>query len=223
MFHSQCNQDEILERFVFKGLRNGVFVDVGAHDGVSLNNTLYFERNNDWTGVNIEPIEKVFNKLIESRPKCININLAVSDKNGYEKFLINSGYTEMLSGLKSKIDPRHMNRIEYENGSIGGTSDLITVETKRLDSIFDENNIKHINYLSIDVEGAEFQVIKSIDFDKVFIDVIGFENNYYDTSIPIMEYLQNKGYTVFNHKKYLDVYCGDIFMIHKCSQFFNYN
>jgi len=42
MFYSQCEQDKFLEETVFKGHKNGFFVDVGAHDGVSINNTLYF-------------------------------------------------------------------------------------------------------------------------------------------------------------------------------------
>jgi hypothetical protein len=45
MFYSQDSQDEFLETHVFKGFRNGVFMDVGAHDGISINNTLYFEKN----------------------------------------------------------------------------------------------------------------------------------------------------------------------------------
>ena len=60
MFHSQYNQDKYLETNIFKGFQNGFFVDVGAHDGKSLNNTLFFEENNNWTGINIEPIKSVF-------------------------------------------------------------------------------------------------------------------------------------------------------------------
>ena len=81
-----------------------------------------------------------------------------------------------------------------------------------MENIFDENNLTHINYLSIDVEGAEFEVIKSINFDKIFIDVIAFENNYDDKSIPIVEYLGGKGY-IFIYK------IIDIFMIHVNSKF----
>ena len=43
MYYSQFKQDQFLEEVVFKGYKNGTFVDVGAHDGVSINNTLYFE------------------------------------------------------------------------------------------------------------------------------------------------------------------------------------
>jgi hypothetical protein len=90
---------------------------------------------------------------------------------------------------------------------------IIKINTKRLETILDEHNISHIHYLSVDVEGSEFDVIKSINFDKVFIDVIGFENNYHDTSVPIVKYLENKGFTVI-HKSL------DIFMIHKRSMFY---
>lgn len=86
--------------------------------------------------------------------------------------------------------------------------------TKKLETILHENRISHINYLSVDVEGAEFEVIKSINFDKVFIDVIGFENNYYDVSVHIVKYLQNKGF-LFIHQTALDV-----FMINKMSIFY---
>lgn len=77
----------------------------------------------------------------------------------------------------------------------------------------DENNIKHINYLSIDVEGGEMKVIESINFDKVFIDVIAFENNYHDLQHVLINYLKSKGYIK------LPEHIADIFMIHKDSQF----
>jgi FkbM family methyltransferase len=214
MFYSQCGQDEYLEKTVFKGHKNGIFVDVGAHDGISINNTLYFEKNNGWTGINIEPIEKVYNNLILNRPNCININCAVSTINGEEDFLCNSGYTEMISGLKRTFDDRHFERLQRENNEHKSITNLINVKTKRLENIFEENDIKHINYLSIDVEGAEFDVIQSINFDKVFIDVIGFENNFYDNSVPIINYLKEKNFVLI-------FLATDIFMIHRNSNFIN--
>ena len=53
MFHSQDHQDEFLEENIFYGYKNGTFVDIGAHDGISINNTLYFEKNHNWTGINV--------------------------------------------------------------------------------------------------------------------------------------------------------------------------
>lgn len=213
MFYSQDNQDNYLETNIFKGYKNGFYVDVGAHDGISINNTLYFEKNNNWTGINIEPIKKVFDKLVINRPNNINLNLACCNNDGETNFLCNTGYTEMISGIQDNFDIRHLHRLQCENIQHNSITEVIKVETKKLETILNENNISHINYLSIDVEGAEFEVIKSINFDKVFIDVIGFENNYNDVSVPIVEYLQNKGFIFINQ-------CIDIFMINKMSIFY---
>jgi FkbM family methyltransferase len=213
MYYSQDGQDKYLEENIFKGFKNGVFVDVGAHDGLTFNNTIYFEKNNNWPGINIEPINSVYNKLIINRPACININCAIDINDDYVEFLCNSGHTEMLSGIVSQFDKRHLYRIYDENIRHNGTYKIIKIETKKLDSILKKNNINHIHYLSIDVEGAEFNVIKSIDFNNTFIDIIGFENNYSDKSIEIVHYLENIGY------KFLKLDIHDIFMIHKKSQF----
>ena len=214
MFYSQDKQDSYLETNVFKGYKNGFYVDVGAHDGVSFNNTLYFEKNNNWTGINIEPIKSVFDKLVINRSDNINLNYAICNNDGETEFYCNTNYTEMISGIKDTFHSKHLERLERENKKMGSTTEVIKVNTRKLETIFDENKVSHIQYLSIDVEGAEFEVIKSINFDKVFIDVIGFENNYNDASIPIIEYLQNKNF-VFFHESTLD-----IFMINKSSIFF---
>lgn len=212
MFYSQDKQDNYLENKIFKGYKNGFFIDVGSHNGRSFNNTLYFEETNNWTGINVEPLKDVYNVLIENRPNCININCAICNNDGETEFICNAGYSEMLSGIKDTYDHRHTRRLQKEIKDRGSISKIIKVETKKLETICDTHNISHVNYLSIDVEGGEFEVIKSINFDKVFIDVIGFENNYGDTSIPIVKYLEDRNYKLI-HKAL------DIFMIHKKSDF----
>jgi len=212
-FYGQHQQDQFIEENFLKGYKNGFFIDIGAHDGITFNNTLYFEKYNNWTGINIEPIKKVFDKLVINRPNNINLNCAVCNNDGETDFLCNTGYTEMISGIKDNFDMRHFYRLHRENQLMGSTTEVIKVKTKKLETILDENNIKHINYLSIDVEGAEFEVIKSINFNKVFIDVIGFENNYNDVSVPIVEYLENKGFITIHISL-------DIFMINKMSIFY---
>jgi FkbM family methyltransferase len=212
MFKSQYNQDKFLEENVFKGYKNGFFMDIGAYDGVHINNTLYFEKTHNWTGVNVEPLETVYVKLVENRPTSINLNCAVCNRDGTAQFIYNTGYTEMLSGLQEEYDPRHHARLNHEILQMGGSTKVKTVPTKKIETICSEYNINHINYLSIDVEGAEFEVIKSINFDKIFIDVIEFENNYPDVSESIVKYLQSKNYAVI---------CNgyDIIMIHRDSKF----
>jgi len=214
MFNSQYNQDKFLEESVFKGYKKGVYMDVGAHDGISINNTLYFEENNGWTGINIEPIKSVFDKLMANRPNAININCAVCNTDGETDFLCNKGETEMISGIRATFDPRHIHRLARDNRRFRAKTKTIKVPTKRMETILDECGITHINYLSVDVEGAEFEVIKSINFEKVFIDVIDFENNYDDVSEPIINYLMVLGYKI--------IFRGsDIIMINQLSNFYN--
>ena len=158
-------------------------------------------------------LKTVFDKLVINRPNNINLNYAVCNHNGETEFVCNTGHTEMISGIKDTFDIRHWQRLENENRQTGSITEIINVNTKKLETICDENNITHIHYLSIDVEGAEFEVIKSINFDKVFIDVIGFENNYNDVSIPIVQFLENKNFVII-HKSL------DILMINKNSIFY---
>uniref|UniRef100_A0A6C0LUC4 Methyltransferase FkbM domain-containing protein n=1 Tax=viral metagenome TaxID=1070528 RepID=A0A6C0LUC4_9ZZZZ len=215
MYYSQDYQDSFLEEKIFKGFENGTFVDVGAYDGEKFSNSLFFEKYRNWNGICIEPIPEIYEKLKNKR-KCITYKCAIDNKDGTNSFLLNVGYPEMLSGIQQYYDPRHFNRLNIEINNNGGKTSIIDVETKKLSTILEEQSINHVHYLSIDVEGGEFAVIQSIDFSKVFIDVIGFENNYNDISIPIVNYLKDKGYIQLNNDKW----CLDIFMIHKNSDFY---
>jgi FkbM family methyltransferase len=215
-FFSQCGQDEILEKHIFKGFKNGVFVDVGAHDGVTYNNTLFFEKNHEWIGLNIEPIPSVFQSLVQNRPSCINLECAVTDTNGSEKFVLNTGYTEMLSGLERFYKPEWYQRRDREISMMGGGSMVVDVQTRTLKDIFRERNVDRVHLLSIDVEGGELGVINGIDFSEVKIDVILFEANDKNDSNTrtILKNLNEQGYVRF------EMNLLDIIMIHKDSQFF---
>jgi hypothetical protein len=114
IYHSQWKQDKYLDNTIFKGHKNGFFVDVGAHDGKTINNTLFFEKIHGWTGINVEPIKSVYDNLVKNRPTSINLNCAISSEEGELNFICNEGYTEMLSGLESHYDSRHHQRNEAD-------------------------------------------------------------------------------------------------------------
>lgn len=213
MFHGQHLQDKFLEENIFRGFRNGFFVDVGAHDGVQINNTLFFEKERDWTGINVEPNENVFSQLVKNRPHSTNIHAAIDETDGQAEFVTNTGYTEMLSGLKHRYPSEHEQRIKSELDAYGGTSRTCMVKTRRLSTIFEEQGVSHVHLLSVDVEGAELAVLKSINFDKVFIDVIVFEANYSEYAKSVLAFLKPHGY--------VPLHCNglDIFVVHEKSQF----
>ena len=213
---SQIGQDKFLNDSIFKNFKNGFFVDIGAHDGISFSNTYFFEKYLNWKGICIEPNPKVYNQLQKNRDNSINLNIAIDNKDSECIFLVNHGYTEMLSGIKKYYDNRHLERIKREQEQHGGYSEEIKIESLKLQSVFNKHNITHVHYLSIDIEGGEKMCIESIDFNNIFIDIINFENNYAETGFEIIDFLKNKGYELldFEDKQ-------DIMMINKKSQFYN--
>jgi FkbM family methyltransferase len=213
MYYSQAKQDEILDKEVFKGYKRGIFVEIGAWDGVCFSNTLFFEKERNWRGINIEPLPDKYADLVKNRPTAINLNVAVNDVEEETDFLAISGDTGMLSGIRTNYDDRHVARIERETAELKTTASTLRIQTRRIDSIFREYNVRRVHYLSIDVEGSEMNIIRSIDFDFTYIDVIGFENNYTDKTLPIITYLEGKGYTK------LPFQSGDVFMIRANSPF----
>ena len=153
-YSGQIEQDFLLDSAVFQGMRDGVFVDIGAHDGTTLSNTLVFERERGWRGLCIEPNPAVFTQLAKAR-KVPTLNVAVGAENGVLPFRQVIGHGEMLSGLVDTTSPDHMARVEREVARFGGNTTIIDVPVRRLDDILTEYGIDEVHYLSIDTEGAE--------------------------------------------------------------------
>lgn len=209
-YNSQYCQDEFIDKYILSQKQGGVFIDIGAHDGIDLSNTYFFEKNRKFTGICIEPNPAVYKKLTQNR-NCVCVNAAIANIDGKLNYLQISGYAEMLSGIIDFYDPRHLERIELDLKNHGGSKEIIPIDCYRLDSLISKNNFTAIDYCSIDVEGAEFNIIKSIDFSKVDIYCFTIENNYQDKLI--VEYMKEKGYTHIGHLT------GDDIFIKKSSLF----
>jgi FkbM family methyltransferase len=191
-FYSQLNQDRFIYETFFKDRPvQGVFVDVGAYDGVTISNTLFFEQTLGWTGLCIEPLPDAFAKLKASR-RVPCLNYAVSDTPGTATFLdidMPSGFEKMFSGIKADYDERHMRVVQGSNGRVARE---IKVEVRRLDDLLDAHGITRIDYLSIDTEGSEWKIIRDLDFQKYDIHLISLENNFQD--VKYRKHLANAGY-----------------------------
>ncbi|MGE0669671.1 MAG: FkbM family methyltransferase [Parachlamydiales bacterium] len=199
-YASQYAQDEFVHETFFPENTDGVFVDIGAYDGVTYSNSYFFEKDLGWKGICIEPNPAAFEKLIQAR-KSVCYQTCISDKKAVAKFVKLTGRCEMLSGLSAKYDPSHVKRIEKEMAKFGGEKEEIEVPTLTLNEIADQEGIKRIDFLSIDTEGGEFDILKSIDFSKLDIDVITIENNYQDPNFR--QHLARQGY-VFIKKLHCD-------------------
>lgn len=177
IYYSQFGQDKFFDTQIFHGKRNGVFCEVGAHNGITISNSYYFEKNLNWTGICIEAQPKEYEKLIKNR-KCHCIQGAAYNRAGEIQFRENNGYTNMLSGIEETYNTQHKQRINTEIQQLGGDSNLITVPCFTLTEIFDKFNMNHIDILSIDTEGSEYQVLEGLDFSKVHINALTVEVNY---------------------------------------------
>lgn len=212
--YSQYYQD-VIAFSILNNLKDGTFVDVGAHDGRYLSNTLLLEEKG-WTGICVEPIKSLFDDCQKLRKNSKCYNVAIYESEGEVEFQENTGYTSGLSGIVSEYDPRHLSRVEKENDEHSIKPSMIKVQTRRLDDILRENDVKRVHYLSIDVEGAELKVLKSINFEEVFIDLIDFEANYPEQAQEIVNFLLEKGFILMR----LPVPSIDIFMINQKSEYF---
>jgi FkbM family methyltransferase len=208
MYYSQFNQDAILNEKFFLNKRNGTYLDVGAHDGVKGSNSYFFEKEMGWSGICFEPIKECYEKLVSERPNSICINKCAYSSNGKVQFNRVEGYAETLSGIVENYDERHKNRINSEIATMGGEQTVIECDAVTITSVCDEYNIHHFDFMSLDVEGGEYNVLKGIDFSKIKIDVIVIENNYPDTFDNINQYLIDVGY------KYVGNSCIDLFYVH---------
>lgn len=203
-FYSQCMQDKYLLDNFFKNKRDGFFVDIGAHNGISYSNTKIFEELG-WKGICIEPIPEVFEELKKNRT-CKCIQGCISNKKRQSKFLRIEGEPEMLSGLMDDYHPKHLNRVKREvsKRSYGQAPKLIDVNCYLLNDILDKNGIYVVDYLSIDTEGNEYDILKSIDYKKFNIFIIGVENNFNDPRIKV--FMLEKGYQFIKRLGADDIY-----------------
>ncbi len=165
--YSQDDQDYIVYENFFKNKNDGFFCDIGGNHPLKINNTRYFEELG-WDGVAFEPLPHM-KKLWSEHRKAKLFPFALSDHDGEVTFTIvkdETGWEDMLSYVK-------------ETGEIesGFETDEIQVRTKMFKDVMADESITHIDYLSLDVEGHELNVLKGMDFAKIRIDVLTIENN----------------------------------------------
>ena len=187
---------------------DGYFVDIGAHDGVSFSNSKFFEELG-WKGICVEPNSLIFNKLENNRNSSTQcIMKAISDKKSTENFTSiqhidnKNDTTDMLSGLTDTFNVKAREDIdELKNNSNYKVSE-VKLETDLFNNLIP---YKEIDYLSVDTEGNELKILKSINFDEYNIKTITVENNVYDSNL-ISDYLTSKNYTYVARLRCDEVY-----------------
>ena len=187
-YFSQSGQDAFLEDHVFHGMREGTFVEIGGYDGITGSNCLFFELLRGWNGLMIEPSPAFFQLASQFR-RCTCLDLAVAAVEGQAEFLnVREGYRQM-SGLVQTYEPTLREQVEADPRYSG---EVIEVRTRTLDAILTDAGLHKIDYISLDVEGAELAVLQGFPFEKYQITAWTVENNTRDRRIP--ELMAIKGY-----------------------------
>ena len=158
--YSNGAQDLIIDYF-FKDKKKGVYIDVGCYHPYNGNNTkLLYDRG--WSGINIDLDFHTIDFFNFIRKRDENINIAISEKEGEKDlyFFHNRSAINSLSDIRKK-----------------GAKEIKRIKTKTLNSIIENSKFKDkkINLLSIDVEGHEIEVLRSIDLNKYFPEMIIIE------------------------------------------------
>ncbi len=170
-YYSGEGQDAFIHRAFFPERRGGFFVDIGAYDGVTGSNTLFFERALDWTGLCIEPSPGLFAELTANRPgPCLNV--AVADFDGEADFLDVPEGPRMVGGLVAHCD----SRIRAELTRLNAPQEIRRVTVRRLSSVLADAGVRRIDYCSIDAEGADEAVLESLDLTEIRVEVFSVEN-----------------------------------------------
>ncbi|MEM7236707.1 MAG: FkbM family methyltransferase [Pseudomonadota bacterium] len=202
-FFSQSGQDAFLDERVFQGKRDGVFIEVGGYDGITGSNCLFFELIRGWHGLVIEP-SPTYHAMCTTFRRSPCLKLAVGAKRGTAEFLDVQQGLRQMSGLVGSYDPELRSQVESDPRHKG---EVIEVKVQTLEQILDAHHLREIDYISLDVEGAELDVLTSFPFEKYRITALTIENNSGD--IAITELMRSKGYKRIEAIGVDDVYLFD--------------
>ncbi len=183
--NSELKQDFfVLTKLNFK--KFGYFVEFGSCDGLKLSNTFLLEKEFMWDGILAEPARFWHEELKQNR-KC-NIETDCVWKESGIKLVFKESELALYSTIKDLSDNDHHKDLRYK----GKTYEVTTISLN--DLLKKYNAPKDIDYLSIDTEGSEYEVLKSLNFEKYNIKIITCEHNYTETRSKIFNLLTTKRY-----------------------------
>ena len=176
--------EDIMINRIFKNFNSGFYIDIGAYHPYKGSLTYYLYKKG-WRGINID-ISKVSIDLFNiSRQRDININCAISNYDGETVYYENSEINQQNS-LSQSND--HQKKIK--------------IKCYKLNTVLNTNNINNIDFINIDTEGNELEILESIDFEKIDPLLITIEDNSFElnnkTKIKKINFMKTKNYELLN-------------------------
>jgi FkbM family methyltransferase len=215
-YYSQFGEDRKVHEQLFRETFGGVFVEIGAFDGESGSNTLFFEEQLDWTGVLIEPSPLQFDKLTRRRRRAtICVNAAICSEKRTVHWLDNPSMG-VVSGIFEFMSPAFLG--SFHQGA--ATAVKTPLQCMGFDALFEDAALRHIrrvDLFSLDVEGAEFQALQTFPFDRISVSVwlIEADNSNLPKNAKVHALLKAKGFQLFGKIEITEVFVSREFALKK--------
>lgn len=162
------NYEDVMLRRAFPEIQNGFYIDVGANDPQCDSTTRYFYESG-WRGINIEPAEQYLKLLEAARPEDVNLGVACGARNG-----VGTLHVIPDTGLSTMVP-------EYADGAKAAghvISEVAEVRVVRLESIIQQHaRERDIDFLKINVQGSELEVLRGINLKRYRPKVIVVEHS----------------------------------------------
>lgn len=198
--HSQLVQD-ILCVLVCEQKREGYFVEVGVGDGETLSNTLLLERDFGWRGILAEPADR-FESAIRGKRQAILDTRAVAAQSGDTLVFEEDVHLGELSGLAGVREPRGDQTLrKYQ------------VKTVTMDDLLDQHGApEYIDYISIDTEGSELQVLEGFSLNRRRVGLFTIEHNF---NLEKIAALREKLIPLGYRQIFAEISSFDIWFVHR--------
>jgi FkbM family methyltransferase len=151
------NYEDVMLRRVFENQPRGLYIDVGAYDPVSCSITKHFY-DKGWHGINIEPARASFDRVQHGRPRDINLNVGISDQIGKLTFYEFPKEAAGLNSFSENDAKEHLKR--------GYSFQTSHVDVTTLADVCSKYVNQTIDFMSVDVEGHEEQVLRGADWKQ---------------------------------------------------------
>ena len=212
VYYSQIGQDKYYIEEIIKFKCNGLFLDIGAYDGITGSNTYFLEKNLNWKGLLVECNPELVDICRQNRTSILCNKAIYKESNTKIDFMIPRGQEihggkAQLGGIKDFLRPESVNCF-YESYK---SNSIVQVDTININELLEQHEMYEIDYMSLDVEGYELEILKQIDLKKFKIHYLTVEH----ANIPhyqhnINTYLLSQGYKLARHNNHDDEYVRNI-------------
>tara|TARA_B100001996_G_C18656459_1_gene591399 strand:+ start:1316 stop:2113 length:798 start_codon:yes stop_codon:yes gene_type:complete len=170
--------------------KNGYFIEIGAADGMYFSNTYLLESKFSWNGLVVEPVQTWHEDLYKNRSCIISTDCLHSTSE------VEVEFNETVKPAFSFINIKNPKGLDNSKNMKQKVKDSYILKTISMNDLFEKYDIPNqVDYLSIDVEGAEYDILKTFNFEQYKISIITIEHGFTKNREKIFELLTSKGYS----------------------------